>query len=191
MTDKSGHLPDRVIAINHSIIDMLKMGDFPIAFYLKKEKPEEYMKELTRQKIKDLSLSPNFSARQIALTFFIASHYICDAHMPLHCDLRDMEAMTVEGTIERRLPEPLHRGIEAVWEKSFPSKNVLTIHRYTRESIEKVTTSLPSNSLIEIDKVPTYALSKELYKNMPNEWDEMVNICRISYAVSRLSLIHI
>lgn len=30
--EMSGHLPDRVIAINHSIIDMLKMGDFPSHF---------------------------------------------------------------------------------------------------------------------------------------------------------------
>ena len=32
----SGHLPDRVKALTHSIIDMLKLGDFPIAFLLEK-----------------------------------------------------------------------------------------------------------------------------------------------------------
>jgi len=185
VTGESGHLPDRVIAINHSIIDMLKMGDFPIAFYLQKKKPKEYMKELTKQKIKDLSLSPNFSARQIALTFFIASHYICDAHMPLHCDLRDMNANVGQAGKERRLPKPLHPGIEAVWEESFPSKEVLTIHDYTPESIEEIVTKMPKGSLIEVDTSCSYRLDPELYVDMPNEWDEMVNICRISYGVSR------
>ena len=186
-TDQSGHLPDRVIALNHSIIDMLKMGDFPIAFYLKKKKSKKYRSEdLSKQTVKGLSLSPNFSARQIALTFFIVSHYVCDAHMPLHCDLRDMSAMKVDGERERRLPESLHPGIEAVWEESFPAKEVLTIHDYTPESIESVTTSMPKKSLIEIDKVNSpYALSTRLPSKMPNEWEEMVNVCRISYAVSR------
>ena len=187
-TERSGHLPDRVIAINHSIIDMLKMGDFPIAFYLKKKKSKAYRSEdLSKQTIKSLSLSPNFSARQIALTFFIVSHYVCDAYMPLHCDLRDMSARKVEEEgRERRLPRPLHPGIEAVWEESFPDKEVLTIHDYTPESIESVTSSMPKGSLIEIDRVDSpYALSTRLPSNMPNEWDEMVNICRISYAVSR------
>jgi len=186
VTDVSGKLPDRVIAINHSIIDMLKMGDYPIAFYLKKEKPNEYIKNLTKETIKGLSLSPNFSARQIALTFFIASHYICDAHMPLHCDLRDMNAKRVDGSAkERRLPESLHSGIEAIWEEYLPSKSVLTIHKYTQDSIDKIVTNMPKGSLIDLDTSPSYKLDTTLYTDMPNEWDEIVNICRISYGVSR------
>ena len=183
--EQSGHLPDRVIAINHSIIDMLKMGDFPLAFYLQKKKSGAYISEdLTKQKVKSLSVSPNFSARQIALTFFTASHYVCDAHMPLHCDLRDMEAG--DGERNRRLPKPLHGGIEEIWETYFPEKEALTIHKYTPESIASVTSSLPKGSLIEIDEENShYALSTRLPSNLPNEWDEMVNICRISYAVSR------
>ena len=186
VTEESGHLPDRVIAINHSIIDMLKMGDFPLAFYLQKKKSEAYRSEdLTRQTVKSLSLSPNFSARQIALTFFIVSHYVCDAHMPLHCDLRDMQALAGDKK-RRRLPMPLHVGIEEVWEESFPDKEMLTIHDYTPESIASVTSSLPKESLIEIDRENSpYALSTRLPSSMPNEWDEMVNVCRISYAVSR------
>lgn len=187
VTEKSGHLPDRVIALNHSIIDMLKMGDFPISFYLKETKSEAYQKQLMEQKVKSLSLSPNFSARQIALTFFIVSHYICDAHMPLHCDLRDMKAKVVGGNLtERRLPDALHPGIEAFWEKSMPNKRYLTIHRYTEKSIEKIVTHLPKDSLIEIEKEGSpYAINTELYRSLPNEWDEMKNICRVSYAVSR------
>jgi hypothetical protein len=180
-------LPDRVKALTHSIIDMLKLGDFPISFYLKNKNSTEYKAdELSKQKIKDLSLSPNFSARQIALTFFIVSHYVCDAHMPLHCDQRDYSAKTLDGKIERRLPDKLHDGIEEVWEDFFPDKKVLTIHDYSPESIAEVTSNLPKNSIIELD-VPgsRYAFSTKIGSNIPDEWDEMVNVCRISYAVSR------
>lgn len=186
VNDADGHLPSRVIAINHSIIDMLKMGDFPMAFYLKDTDSTEYKEDLLSKKVKDLSISPNFSARQIALTFFIISHYIADAHMPLHCDLRDKSKRRLDtGNRERRLPEGLHPGIEKVWEKSMPQKKYLTIHGYTQDSINKVIKKLPKESLIELDTNPNYALNTTLYKSMPNEWDEMKNICRTSFAVSR------
>ena len=121
----------------------------------------------------------------------MVSHYICDAHMLLHCDLRDMASETVDrGTKERGLPKPLHHGIEAVWEKSFPRKSRLMLHKYAKESVEKITTNLPKNSLIVLDQDPKYKLSPTLYTSMPNEWDEMVNICRIAYAVARKWIPH-
>lgn len=186
VNNTDGHLPSRVIAINHSIIDMLKMGDYPMAFYLKNVDSMKYKEDLLSKKVKDLSISPNFSARQIALTFFITSHYIADAHMPLHCDLRDKSKKRLDtGNRERRLPEGLHPGIEKVWEKSMPPKKYLTLHGYTQDSINKVIEKLPKTSLIELDTNSDYELNTTLYKSMPNEWDEMKNICRTSFAVSR------
>ncbi|WP_456474509.1 hypothetical protein [Candidatus Pyrohabitans sp.] len=176
-----GHLPDRVIALTHGIIDMLKMGDYPLAFYAKKKRARAYRREdLSRQRIRDLSLSPNFSARQIALMFYMVSHYICDAHMPLHCDLRDYGGRG----IRRRLPRSLHPSIEAKWEESFPDKERLTIHDYTTESLDEVVTDLPEDSLIEIDSEKKYSLGRITLPRR-NEWDEMVNISRVSYAFSR------
>ncbi len=181
-----GHLPDRVIAINHSIIDMLKMGDYPLAFYLRNVKPDEYLDELTEKNVKSLSLSPNYSARQVALSFFVVSHYICDAHMPLHCDLRDASKSKGKLTYERRLPKAIHPGIESEWERNLPTKSHLTINKYTENSIKKIVSKLPKGSFLKLDEEDSsYKLNPALYKNMPNEWDEMVNICRISYAVSR------
>jgi hypothetical protein len=176
-----GHLPDRVIALTHGIIDMLKMGDYPLAFYAKRKRARAYRAEdLSRQRIRDLSLSPNFSARQIALMFFMASHYICDAHMPLHCDLRDYGG---KG-IRRRLPRELHPSIEMLWEESFPGKEELTIHDYTRESLDDVVAGLPEDSLIEVDSRKEYSLGR-LTRPKYNEWDEMVNVGRVSYAFAR------
>lgn len=187
VSEEGGKLADRVIALNNSINDMLKMGDYPIRFYLKKKPSEnEPIIDFCNEPIKNLSKSPNFSARQIALTFFIAGHYISDGHMPLHCDLRDMDADLGNGNLLRRLPAPLHKGIEEAWEDYFPDKETLTIHDYTPESVSKVVASLPKDSVIKLDKAGSkYRVSKNFAVTMPNEFDEMIHICRISYAVSR------
>ena len=178
----SGHLPDRVIAISHTIGDMLKMSDYPMAFYAKKKRSRAYMEEdLSKQNIRDLSLSPNFSARQIAIMFFIISHYICDAHMPLHCDLRDYGGKK----LKRRLPRSLHPSIEKLWESQFPEKEKIILHDYTIKSLDDITQDLPGQSIIEIDTNPEYKLNKRIFKIKGDEWNEMVYTCRISYALSR------
>jgi hypothetical protein len=179
--DLSGNLPDRVIAIAQSVGDMLKMSDYPMAFYVKKKRSQAYNEDLSGVKVKDLTLSPNFSARQIALGFFLVSHYICDGHMPLHCDLRDYGKAPM-----RRIPKTLHPSIEEEWEEHFPTKEDITLHDYITCSIDDVVVrKMPKDSIIEIDKKAKYSLSDRPPKMKKNEWDEMVSICRTSFAVSR------
>jgi hypothetical protein len=179
---EGGNLPDRVIAISHSIGDMLKMSDYPMAFYVTKKKSKAYMEDdLSAVNVKDLTLSPNFSARQIALTFFMLSHYICDAHMPLHCDYRDYGSKS-----RRRVKAGLHASIEEKWESYFPDKEVITLHDYVKKSLDYVVEKkMPQGSIVEIDRKKKYRLSPKLSKLKRNEWDEMVDVCRVSYAVSR------
>lgn len=64
-TIESGNLPDRCEAIAHSIVDNLKMQE---------------------SEDKGSPISP--TDNHIATLFFMLSHYIADAHMPLHCDAR-------------------------------------------------------------------------------------------------------
>jgi hypothetical protein len=180
--NKGGHLPDRVIALSHTIADMLKLSDYPITFYAKGEVSKEYKKDLSEQTVKSLSLSPNFSARQIALMFFIQCHYICDAHMPLHCDLRDYGS---PNSKTRRLSKDLHPTIEETWEEFFPDKSAVELHDYMTTSIDKVVTTLPKNSLIEIDSNKNYTLDSSINKLKADTWSEMVEITRTAYAVSR------
>lgn len=175
------HLPNRVIALSHTAGDMLKMADYPIAFYAKKEKPKEYAGFLTEKKIKDLSLSPNFSARNIALTFFMLSHYICDCHMPLHCDLRDF-SLKGKG---RRLPNKLHPSIEDKWEEYFPEKEILALHGQTKLSVSKIVKMLPKNSIIKVDFNKKYSFNKNVILIANDEWLEMVNVARASFALAR------
>jgi hypothetical protein len=161
---------------------MLKMSDYPFAFYARDKKSKAYQADLSAQLIKDLSLSPNFSARQIALTFFVLSHYICDAHMPLHCDLRDFGG---QKTKTRRIPEDLHPEIEGLWEEQFPSKEDLILHRYKTKSIDNIIYALPKNSMIVIDQESKYGLAAKINTITQDEWQELTYVCRASYALSR------
>ena len=185
---KGGHLPSRVIALCHGISDMLKMGDYPLAKYTvektRKGKDSSNV-DFSAKKVKDLTASPNFSARQIAVSFFVLSHYVTDVHMPLHCDLRDF---TVGKESDRRLPRDIHPLIEAFWEESFPAKENLILTRYRNESLDKILVKgLPENSLIELDKEGSkYALKNEVEIRLKgDEWNEMVYTARVSYAVAR------
>lgn len=195
---EGGHLPNRVIALSHTIGDMLKMSDFPLAAYAQKKGQVKRVRnasgsmtilDLSSRAIKDLSSSPNFSARQIALMFFLISHYICDAHMPLHCDLRDMSARSEKTSKkERRLPESLHPWIEEYWEKCFPAKEDLILTDYTEETLDEILVKkMPEGSIIEIDKDGSnYALSEKVESRLKgDEWTEMVYTTRVSYAVAR------
>lgn len=176
-----GHLPNRVIALSHTAGDMLKMSDYPLAFYAKEEKPDEYIGVLTKKDIKDLSLSPNFSARQIALIFFMISHYICDCHMPLHCDLRDF-TLRKKG---RRLSKKLHPSIEYKWEKYFPEKKILALDSRTKLSVNKIVKMLPKDSIIKVDFDKKYSFNKNIPLITNDEWLEMVNVARVSFILAR------
>jgi len=180
---KGGHLPNRVLALSHTIADMLKLSDFPISFYIQGKVPKGYTSDLSAQTVKNLSLSPNFSARQIALMFFILGHYICDAHMPLHCDFRDYGG---ERTKAGKLHKDLHASIEDTWEDWFPVHEKLALHDYTKKSIDNIVIDFPTGSKINIDKNETYKLNSQAISKMKGDiWQEMIYITRTSFAVSR------
>lgn len=82
--DAKNDLPQRCNSLYHSVIDNFKI-----------QQNEE----------KGSSLSPNDN--HIALLLFMLSHYIADAHMPLHCDGRS----AMYGSFD------LHDAIETRWER--------------------------------------------------------------------------
>jgi len=166
-----GHLPNRVIALSHTIGDMLKLGDFPLSFYTQAKKKKAYKvkdasgADLSAESIKNLSLSPNFSARQVAIMFFMIAHYVCDAHMPLHCDLRD----SAEPPGGRQIPAKLHPSIEKHWEAWFPSERKFAAHVRQKKSLDDAVLYLPRGSRIKIDTDPSYQLDKRIRKIKQDE----------------------
>ena len=79
-----GKLPDRCQALSYGIRDMLQV---------------QY--QLGHQQ-KDVGSPLMATNNEIALQLFMLSHYIADAHMPLHCDNRSFH-------------KGLHGSMEAVW----------------------------------------------------------------------------
>jgi hypothetical protein len=76
--DPGTNLPERCEALAHAVIDNLKM-----------QESEE----------KGSPITP--TGNQTAMRLFMLSHYIADAHMPLHCDSRKFSAgVDIHGKIE-------------------------------------------------------------------------------------------
>ncbi len=80
--DEDTNLPYRCEALAHSVIDLLKM-------------------QVSEEKGSPVSPINN----QIAMIFFMLSHYIADAHMPFHCDGRRFS-----------IGPDLHGHIEGIWD---------------------------------------------------------------------------
>ena len=75
-----GNLPDRCESLTHSIVDNLKM-----------QESEE----------RGSPISP--TGNHVATIFLMLSHYIADAHMPLHCDVRQSsEGDDIHARIEKK-----------------------------------------------------------------------------------------
>jgi len=154
--DRSTNLPDRCESIAHSVIDNMKMMQC-----------EE----------KGSPVSP--TGNHVALRLFMLSHYIADAHMPLHCDRRRFS----EGA-------DIHAHIETIWDETvkqfyqidgenerffydkdgyplmYPTKKV----DYERSFLKKVADELGSRRLI---------ISYGSKNN--NVWDFMSALCQYSY----------
>ena len=82
VVDPQDNLPDRCESIAESVIDHLKIQE---------------------SEDKGSPVSP--TDNQVALLLFMLSHYVADAHMPLHCDGRAFS----EG-------EDIHARVEKAWE---------------------------------------------------------------------------
>lgn len=88
--DPHDNLPERCDALAHSIVDNLKV-----------QQAEE----------KGSPVAP--TSNHVALRLFMLSHYIADAHMPLHCDSRRFsEGINLHGKIEGLWDDEIRRFYE-------------------------------------------------------------------------------
>jgi hypothetical protein len=119
----AGGLPYRIDHIAQEIIDMAKLRDY----------------------------NDQFDLRQIMYKYMLISHYVVDAHVPMHCDLRDDPPTT------RRDPQPsrrtgsqkprgdymkqtAHNDLETVWDDAVTPVAVgeeLIVRTWTKEKAEK------------------------------------------------------
>ncbi|MCK4574516.1 MAG: hypothetical protein KAU36_09095 [candidate division Zixibacteria bacterium] len=92
--------------------------------------------------IRDMSLITNkvpsgdvvvFNDSQVALFFLMLAHYVCDAHVPVHCDSRDLND-----------PSKVHNDLEAFWESE--------VKKYYRRSTDGNHFDLSENQELQRDE---------------------------------------
>jgi hypothetical protein len=159
VTPAGGHLPARVNALCQTVRDMFKMGDDEVVA-LTGIKPKGAM---------PIAKNLLFSPRDIAMTLWMVSHYIADAHVPFHCDHRGLAAAKKQT----------HCDIEDTWGKQVPSVfDCNTILKMPAADI--LAAPLPDGS--EFAKVKFGATLSAFRDGDP--WLESVYICRASFAAS-------
>ena len=157
--EKDDNLPDRCESIAHSVIDNLKM----------QEKED-----------KGSPIVP--TDNHIATLLFMLSHYVADAHMPLHCDRRRFsEGMNLHGKMEGEWDDMVRRfyEIDNNNERFFYDKYGWPLKNTDRE--DELNASFLKNveaSLAKRDFITSWG------KDNGNVWDFMSAICQYSYLLS-------
>ncbi len=94
------------------------------------------------------------SMNQIMYQFLMISHYIVDAHVPMHCDLRDDPPSTNDTTKPRNgnyYSDTLHGEIEQIWEDAVnPVAIEEGIIKVKRKDDDKPQTSLSQHIRFEV-----------------------------------------
>jgi hypothetical protein len=156
MVDASDNLPERCEALAHSVIDNLKMRD-------------------TEDKGSSISPTDN----HIATCLFMLSHYVADAHMPLHCDGRSFSSLS-----------DIHAEVESDWDKEVRKHFKLDLLNdrfyYNPEGYPLRTQSDYSQSFLKRvdDGLATRAFSINYGGTNNNVRTYMLAVCQYSYLLS-------
>ena len=156
--------------------------------------------EALSQGIRDLVLITNktksgdvvaFNNSQVALLLLMLSHYVCDAHVPVHCDARDLYK-----------PSKVHPDLEAFWEKEikkhyrvstktekFDLDEMGKLQRRSKpetfaQSVIAQTEHLVAATQWEINPTQKGHWRAYLGKTNKNLWDYMVSVCLVSFHTS-------
>lgn len=158
--DGGGHLPARINSLSQTVRDMFLMGDQDVVALtgIKPKAAEPVPDELL------------YSPRNIATILWMASHYMADAHMPLHCDGRAF-GLTSKGST--------HLAIEELWGEQVP-------HLFLKQGELKATREEVLAAAPEPDSEFHDLVFGGSVAQRPNGdvWLDAVYICRASLATS-------
>lgn len=156
IVDPADNLPERCEALSHSIIDNMKMQE-------------------TEEKGSPISPTDN----HVATRLFMLSHYIADAHMPLHCDGRKFSSGS-----------DIHASMEDQWDKEIRKHFSLDLSNerffYNPEGYPLRTRSDYSQSFLKRvdDGLGTRPFSIEYGGTNNNVLTYMLAVCQNSYFLS-------
>lgn len=156
--------------------------------------------EALGQSIRDMNLITNkiksgdvvvFNNSQIALFFLMLAHYVCDAHVPVHCDRRDLND-----------PSKVHWDLEDFWEVEID--NHFKISKKDQFDLDENGLLQRKTTMKQYKKSVLYkceqVLKNSKWSNLKNKegwqvflgegnnnfWDYLVSICLVSFHMSRL-----
>ncbi|MCF8041519.1 MAG: hypothetical protein K9K65_09100 [Desulfarculaceae bacterium] len=156
------HLPNRAMALSINNIDMLILGDDRV----------QRLVPGRVQFIEKVRPTLKCSSGQIALFFFMLSHFLADAMMPCHSDERDLSDYD----------NGLHMQLEKHWSKKvgtfFTEKKLIKNNPSVSEVLKKAGEVDPAFGLEFQGIVPEMG-SRDV-------WEEMVQVCRASFAVASI-----
>jgi len=162
VADPNDNLPDRCESLTEAVVDQLKVQ---------------------QDQDKGSPVAP--MDNQIALWFFMLSHYIADAHVPLHCDSRSFPE---KG-------DDIHAAMEKVWEKEIEDYyRIDTINeRFLHDpggypalkNDAKMIAAYPGSILKAVnDNLAQREFNSTFGAGNDNVWDFIDAVCHNSYLLS-------
>jgi hypothetical protein len=157
--EEEDNLPDRCESLTHSIVDNAKMQ---------------------RREVKGSPLPP--TNNHIVFRFFMLSHYIADAHVPFHCDIRRFSSGSdIHAKMEKKWDDMIksHYTIDTKHKRFLYDPHGFPLRKTNREA--QYQSSYLKRIADELSQRPFrigYGTSRD------NTWDFMSAICQYSYLLS-------
>ncbi len=165
VTKPGQHLANRAMAMSVMMQDLLIMGDDTVDNLL----PGEV------SFAKDIDKNARTQDEQVALYFFLLSHFVADSCMPCHCDARKLASYS----------KGLHKELESAWSELVGAK-------FDKAKLLPASLSISADEILKNARdVDTKFDNMSLAKAVPNlvggdVWLEVINICRGSFAVASI-----
>lgn len=154
------HLANRAMALAINNIDMLILGDAQVQTFIPGRVGF----------IDKIPPATRCSGGQVALFFFMLSHFIADALMPCHCDERDLADYD----------NGLHKELESHWSKkigtAFDADKLLALGQ-SDAAIMDSAAAIDVKFELQFDNGIPEMVSDDV-------WEEIVILCRASFAVA-------
>jgi hypothetical protein len=160
--DPKDNLPDRCESLTEAVIDQLK---------------------IQQHQDKGSPVSP--TDNQVALWLFMLSHYIADAHVPLHCDFRQFsKGADIHNEMEKAWDDEIRKFyiIDEKNNRFLYDTDEFPIQKEDENSKAAYKTSFLKEVEEEIGKKRKF--SYDYGKGNTHTWDFMKAICQYSYLLS-------
>ena len=159
------HLANRAMAMSVMMQDLLLMGDSTV----------DNLLPGTVSFAKDVDKNARTQEEQVALYYFMLSHFVADSCMPCHCDARKLAGYS----------RGLHNKLESEWSK-------LVGPKFSKAKLLPASLSISADEILQNARdVDAKFDNLSFAKAVPNlvagdVWLELINICRGSFAAASI-----